>query len=65
MQQIADILAQWPSLAELAADLNVPYDTAKSWRRRGRVPASRWSLLIEKGRTRGIVISVNDLMKAA
>lgn len=43
----ADLINQWPSLAVFAADLGVPYVTAKAMRRRMSIPASYWSRLVE------------------
>lgn len=51
----------WPSFAALAADLKLPYPTVAAWRQRGNIPA-RYDLdLIEAARTRGKVLTLNDL----
>lgn len=48
-----ETIEKWPSLSEFAADLGVPYGTAKAMKRRGSIPADRWVDVVEKARARG------------
>jgi hypothetical protein len=53
MQAIADILAAWPSDAELGRDVGVPYSTVSAWKQRGSIPAAYWWAITEAARRRG------------
>lgn len=49
----AALMAFWPTLADLAADLGCPVGTVLSWSRRGVIPRSRWpDLLVAAARRR-------------
>lgn len=50
----ASIIDMWPSLAEFAADLGVPYGTAKAMRRRASIPANHWAAVVKKAQERDI-----------
>lgn len=50
----SDIIDQWPSLAEFARDLSVPYGTAKAMRRRGSIPAQYWNSTVASAARRSI-----------
>lgn len=50
----SDIIDQWPSLAEFAHDLSVPYGTAKAMRRRGSIPAVYWNVIVASASRRSI-----------
>lgn len=50
----SDIIDQWPSLAEFAHDLSVPYGTAKAMRRRGSIPAIYWNVIVASASRRSI-----------
>jgi hypothetical protein len=45
MQSFAELLSLWPSLARIAAELEVPYDTVIAWKRRNSVPYEYWTAL--------------------
>jgi hypothetical protein len=47
------IFNMWPTTADLAADLGVPYTTAASWRVRGNIPAKHDLDLIAAAAARG------------
>lgn len=49
----ADLINLWPSLAEFADDLGVPYVTAKAMRRRSSVPASHWMRMVAVASEKG------------
>ncbi len=54
----------WPTMAELAADLGVPYSTVAAWKQRGRIPAERDADLVRAAAARGASLTFEDLMKA-
>jgi hypothetical protein len=53
MQSVADIFAVWPSDADLARDIGVPYPTVAAWKQRGSVPVAYWRALLRAARKRG------------
>ncbi len=55
------IFAIWPTTAELAADLRVPYTTAASWRQRGSIPAKHDMDLIAAAAARGQILKLETL----
>lgn len=58
------IFSLWPTLSDLARDLDKPYQTVAAWSRRGSIPA-RYDLdLIDCARKRGHSLSLNDLAEA-
>jgi hypothetical protein len=63
----AEFLKLWPTLAEFAADMDVPYERAKKWRARNRaIPPKYWPRFIEMAEHRfGIVVTPRQLMLAA
>lgn len=60
MQTIFDI---WPTTADLASDLGVPYTTAASWRVRGNIPAKHDLDLIAAAAARGHELKLETLAK--
>lgn len=48
------IIDEWPSLSDFAADLGVPYGTAKAMRRRGSIPPEHWSRVVAAASDRSI-----------
>ncbi|WP_439273569.1 hypothetical protein [Pseudochrobactrum sp. HB0163] len=42
----SEIIDLWPSLAEFARDLCIPYGTAKAMRRRDSIPAQYWNAVV-------------------
>lgn len=53
----------WPTIADLAKDLDEPYSTVQSWRHRG-IPARRFPQLIDAARARGVVLAYEELVAA-
>jgi hypothetical protein len=49
-----EIIDKWPSLSDFAADLAIPYGTAKAMRRRGSIPASYWAAVVKRAGQRSI-----------
>jgi hypothetical protein len=54
MTTFRDIIAQWPSLGDFAADLGVSYNTAKQMRFRNSIAPFHWPALVEAAERRGI-----------
>jgi len=59
--QIIDL---WPSLSDFAADLRVPYGTAKAMRRRGSIPASYWAAVVARAQDRKLRVTLEALAAA-
>lgn len=61
------IIAIWPTLSDLAADLRKPYTTIQSWQQRGSIPARYDLELIEAAKGRGAELTLQQLaeMRAA
>ena len=57
----AEIIDLWPSVADFAADVGVPFHTARNWRARGSIPAHRWAAVIDSGRRRKILVTPEQL----
>ena len=49
---VRSVLAQWPSMALVARDLRVPYNTVAAWCRRDFVPVKYWERLAKAARSR-------------
>jgi len=62
MQKVPDIFKAWPSLAEFARDLGVPYQTAAAWKSRGSVSSEYWLAIVNAARRRGHFEITTDLL---
>jgi hypothetical protein len=62
MQNVADIFASWPSDAELARDLGVPYPTISAWKQRGSIPSPYWWHITRAAKARGLSEITADLL---
>lgn len=51
-RQIIDL---WPSVPELARDLEIPSARAYKWHERRRIPPEWWLTMLECGRARNIL----------
>lgn len=59
-----DILKLWPSFADLARDLGLPYTTVASWAARNTIPVAYWQPLIKIANKRNITgLSVELFLK--
>jgi len=63
MQELRDIFGIWPSLKEMADDLNEKYDTVKRWRNRSRIPDTAWPKIIEKAARRERLVTAAELLE--
>ena len=60
----AGIMAHWPTLAALAADIGVPLNTVLTWSRRGVIPRARWPTLIAGAKLRRYRVTASMLEAA-
>lgn len=60
-----DIINIWPTVADFARDVGIPYSLAKCWRRRGSIPAAHWVAVIRAADRRGLPVSLETLAQAA
>jgi len=64
MLGIDDIFGYWETLAEMARDLAVPYQTVAKWSQRGRIPSEFWGKVIDRASRRGMPLTYEDLATA-
>ena len=55
-----DVFDIWPTTADMARDLGMPYPTVASWRQRG-IPAARDADVIAAAGRRGVVLTFERL----
>jgi hypothetical protein len=53
MRHITELLTLWPSDADFARDLGIPYPTASAWKQRCSIPVGYWRAIIQAARLRG------------
>lgn len=58
------ILAIWPKMSDLAADLGKPYQTVAAWRQRGNIPSDYDLDLIDAAARRGYALTLEQLAHA-
>jgi hypothetical protein len=46
MRELQDIFEIWSSLADMARELDVEYQTVAKWSQRGRIPPESWDAVI-------------------
>lgn len=64
MPAIDDIFKYWETLADLARDVEVPYQTVAKWSQRGRIPSEFWGRVIEAASRRGRKLTYPQLAGA-
>jgi hypothetical protein len=57
-----DIFAIWPSISQMAQDLNLLPDTVYRWRQKNRIPAHVWPDIIVKAARREVLVTAAQLM---
>lgn len=62
MQNVVEIFSLWPSDAELARDLGVPYPTISAWKQRGSIPSPYWWHITRAAKARGLSGVTTDLL---
>ena len=60
-----EILARWPSINELAADIGAPHTRVRKWIERDSVPPEHWNALVRAGKKRRLGVSLQALADAA
>lgn len=61
MDSFRGVIEKWPSPAALAGDLGENTDAVRKWHTRDRIPAEKWSALIEAAKKRRIRINIQFL----
>lgn len=54
----------WPTVADLARDLGLPYPTVQSWDRRG-IPPRRYPAIVRAAKARDHALTLDDLAQIA
>ena len=62
MQAIHDIFQIWPSIGQMATDINELEDTVYRWKRRGRIPEEAWPRIIEKAAKYEKLVTASQLL---
>lgn len=64
MNTVAEIIELWPSASELARDLGLKREShATVMKARKSIPVAHWSRLIVAARSRGIALTLDDLVR--
>lgn len=58
-----DVLATWPTHADLSAELGIKYVTAQAMRVRKSIGDQHWPKLIECLAKRGVHLTTDDLLR--
>lgn len=61
MGAMEKLLQIWPTMAALAGDLALPYQTVAAWKDRG-IPARRAPAIVQAARKRGHELTLDDLL---
>jgi cell division FtsZ-interacting protein ZapD len=64
MVELQDIFGIWPTLAEMARDLDLPYERVAKWAQRERIPSDAWEAVINAVKGRGGHITFEQLARA-
>ena len=59
-----NILNIWPTMADLAKDIDKPYSTVAAWKARGKIPADHDFVLIDAAAKRGKTLTLEQLAQA-
>lgn len=61
MENFTALIDRWPSLNDLAGDMNQKLWTVKKWRQRDSIPSVHWLALTQAAKSRGIKVSMETL----
>lgn len=61
MQALPDIFGIWPSLQDMAKEIDEKYDTVYRWQLKGRIPETAWAIIIEKAARRERLVTIAEL----
>jgi hypothetical protein len=53
LKTFAEVIALWPTMVEMAADLGVEKDEPRKWKHRGQIPAHHFQPLLRAAERRG------------
>ena len=65
MDTYSKIIDAWPSAQEFGADVGVTSNLARVWKSRNTLPVKHWKAVVEKGKERGIEVSLDLLARLA
>ena len=57
MRAIDDIFKIWGSLADLARDVGLEYQTVAKWAQRERIPPESWDLVIAAAKRKKVTVT--------
>lgn len=63
MRELADIFGIWESMADMARDLGLEYQTVAKWAQRRRIPPESWADVIEAAHRKDVALSAAILNK--
>lgn len=64
MPALHDIFEIWPTIVDMATDLDLPYQTVAKWKQRGRIPSESWGAVIEAAKARDCKVTFQQLADA-
>jgi len=64
MQGVHDIFGHWRNISEFARAVGVKPDTARKWKKFGRIPQEYWQDVIVAMALKGLEITVRDILTA-
>lgn len=64
MPALQDIFGIWTSLADMARDLDLPYQTVAKWAQRERIPSGAWAAVITAAKAQGKPLTFEQLARA-
>ena len=59
------IIAMWPTMTDLAEDIEVEYNTVQKWKERERIPSEHFQALLDAAKKRRIKLKAEDLIGVA
>ena len=65
VSSFSELIDQWPTMTELAADLSEKPGTVRKWKQRECIPADRWRALLDAAKGRDIAIDETLLVRIA
>jgi adenylosuccinate lyase len=57
IQDITGVFGIWDSLADMARDLDLEYQTVAKWSQRGRIPPEAWDAVIAAAKRKRVSVS--------
>jgi hypothetical protein len=65
VESFTDVVNQWPSMGDMADDMQANYDTIRKWRDRNSIPAPMWFEVLRAAKRRKIALDAEDLVMLA